>query len=180
MTAKQTERLRKKIADVKRALAADKRKHGTYDDSRGLRYLPLQYFVALGDYPGALSYLKWFTRNFEDDMGFPDFLFECTIVLFKSGKMKEAEQKAFDSFCSNSYLFDKFFDSRIIPLAKWEGSNLAAPSFVAAFHYSHHQPGLSDFSVWLQGLISSEDFVERCRQYTDLLSLPKRRGLNSE
>jgi hypothetical protein len=40
MTPKQIEILKKKIADIRRTLAAEKRKFGVYDDSGGLRYLP--------------------------------------------------------------------------------------------------------------------------------------------
>lgn len=53
MTPKQAERLIKKIAVIKRVLAAEKRKFGGYDDSRGLRYLPTRYYLQLGDYRGG-------------------------------------------------------------------------------------------------------------------------------
>ena len=50
MTPKQTEKLKTKIADIKRILAAGNRKFGGYDDSRGLRCLPTGYFLQLSDY----------------------------------------------------------------------------------------------------------------------------------
>jgi len=37
MTEKQIERVNKKITDIKSVLAAEKRKFGCHDDSRGLR-----------------------------------------------------------------------------------------------------------------------------------------------
>lgn len=37
MTPKQTERIKKKIKDIKRTLAAEKSEFGCYDDSRCLR-----------------------------------------------------------------------------------------------------------------------------------------------
>jgi hypothetical protein len=49
MTAKQIEKLKTKISDIRRILAAEKRKFGCYDDSRGLRYLPTGFFVKLAD-----------------------------------------------------------------------------------------------------------------------------------
>ena len=99
MTPKQNEKVKKKIADIKRTLAAEKKKFGCYDDSRGLRYLPIKYFIQLRDYTGGQTYLKWFDKTFPDDHGFPEFLFERTIILFKTGRIKEAEQKAFETFC---------------------------------------------------------------------------------
>ena len=168
MALKQTERLRKKIAAIKRTLAAEKRKFGGYDDSRGLRYLPTKYYVQLGDYAGGLTYTKWFDKNFPDDGGFPDFLFEWTIILFKTGKMKEAEKKVFETFCSNAYLFDKFFGRSITAIDKWEGSNMEAPLFIEYLDYSSRQTELADFSEWLDKFISTEDFVNRSNKYLDI------------
>jgi hypothetical protein len=168
VTPKQIERLRAKISNIRRTLAAEKRKFGAYDDSRGLRYLPTKYFIHLGDYKGGLTYLKWFSKNFPDDSGFPDFLFEWTIILFKCGKQEEAAKKAFETFCANTYLFDKFFGRPIIPIDKWEGSNLAVAGFTDYLDYSSGQPELADFSEWLDNLIATEDFKNRCDKYVDI------------
>lgn len=168
MTPKQAERLQKKISDIRRALAAEKRKFGAYDDSRGLRYLPTKYYLQLGDYRGGLTYLRWFGRNFPGDGGFPDFLFEWTVILFKSGKLKEAAQKAFETFCANTYLFDRFFGRPVFPVDKWEGSNLAAPSFTERFPYSSRQAELADFSVWLENLTLSEAFTYQSSRYIEV------------
>lgn len=168
MTQKKIEKLQKKIADIKRTLAAEKRKFGCYDDSRGLRYLPTKYFVQLGDYSGGLTYLKWFDKNFPDDGGFPEFLFEWTILLFKANKTKEAEQKAFQTFCSNPYWFDKFFGRPITPVDMWHSSNLTMPSYTEYLDYSSGQEELMDFSEWLDKLISTDSFKERTSKYIDI------------
>lgn len=168
MTPKQIERLKKKIADIKRILVAEKRKFGWYHDGRGHRYLPTKYFIQLSDYSGGLIYTKWFDKNFPDDSGFPDFLFEWTIILFKTGKTKEAEKKAFQTFCRNSYLFDKFFGRPITPIDKWEGSNLEVPGFTEYLDYSSNQSELADFSKWLDTFISTQDFIDRSNKYIDI------------
>lgn len=168
MTPKQIERAKKKIADIKRTLAAEKRKFGCYDDSRGLRYLPTKYFIQLGDYEGGLTYLKWFNKNFPDDSGFPEFLFEWTIILFKTGKTKDAEQKAFQTFCSNPYWFDKFFGRPIKPLDMWHSSNLTRAEYTEALEYSGKQPDLLDFALWLDSFIATENFINRSRKYVDI------------
>jgi hypothetical protein len=168
MTPKQIERIRTKISNIRRTLAAEKRKFGGYDDSRGLRYLPPKYFVQLGDYKGGLTYLRWFKMNFPDDVGFPDFLFEWTIILFKCGKLKDAVKKAFETYCGNTYLFDKFFGRPIVPIDKYERSNLAEAGFTNYFDYSSQQPELADFSEWLGKLIATEEFKSRCDKYIDI------------
>ena len=168
MTPKQIERAKKKIADIKRTLAAEKRKFGCYDDGRGLRYLPTKYFIQLSDFSGGLSYLKWFDKNFPDDSGFPEFLFDWTIILFKTGKTKEAEQKAFQTFCANPYWFDRFFGRPITPLDMWHSSNLTRPEYTEVLEYSNTQPDLADFSEWLDKFISTADFINRSNKYVDI------------
>ena len=176
MTPKQIERLKKKIADIKRSLAAEKRKFGCYDDGRGLRYLPTKYLIQLTDYSGGLTYTKWFDKNFPDDRGFPDFLFEWAIILFKCGKIKEAEKKAFQTFCSNTYLFDKYFGRQIIPIDKWEGSNLEIPAFTKYLDYSSDQKELADFTQWLDTLISTQSFTNKSNKYIEIQKRLKTEG----
>ncbi len=168
MTSNQTEKIKKKIADIKRTLAAEKRKFGAYDDSRGLRYLPTNLYIKLGDFSGALKYTKWFHKNFPDDCGFPDFLFEWTIILFKTGNLKDAEKKAFETFCSNTYLFAKFFDRPILPLDKYEFSNTDTPEFCDYFEYSSGQAELSDFSEWLSKYLASEKFITLSTKFIEI------------
>ncbi|MCG9900821.1 MAG: hypothetical protein MH132_12525 [Hydrotalea sp.] len=169
MTPKQIESAKKKIADIKRTLAAEKRKLGCYDDSRGLRYLPTKYYIQLNDFIGGLSYLKWFDKNFPDDEGFPEFLFEQTIILFKCDKTKQAQQKAFQTFCSNPYWFDKFFGRSFSHFDLWHSSNLTKPEYTKSLIYSSTDPKLTDFSVWLDNLISTDDFVTIKNSYIDIL-----------
>jgi hypothetical protein len=168
MTPQQTEKLKKKIADIKRILAAEKRKYGVYDDGRGLRYLPTGYFVQLGDHKGGLAYLKWFEKNFPDDGGFPEFLFESTILLFKTGRLKDAANAAFETFCSNPYWIDRFLGRPLIPLDIWHSSNLTKIEYTQALIYTSIQPDLLDFSEWLQNLITTEEFIRRSRRYVEI------------
>lgn len=168
MTPKQVERIRKKIASIRQTLAAERRKFGWYDDGRGLRYLLPELYLKLGDYKGGLTYLKWFEKNFPDDSGYPPFLFEWVIILFKNGKLAEAQQKAFKTFCANTYLFDAFFANPIIALPVKHWSNWEEPSVAEALQYSSAKPELSDFSEWLLALISTEKFIALKNQYLSI------------
>jgi len=169
MTEKQAERLRQQIKKIKLDLAADKRRcGGFYDDSRGLRYMPPRLYIKLGDYLDGLTYLNWFYKNFPDDTGFPDFLFELTIILFKTNNLESAEKKAFETYCSNTYIFDKFFGRPIIPLDKYENSNIDVPAFTDHFNYSCKQPDLVDFTVWLDNFLQTEKFKQASKEYVEI------------
>lgn len=171
MTPRQIERIKKKIADIRRTLAAEKRKFGWNDDTRGLRYMPPGLFIQLGDYAGGLTYLRWFGRNFPDDAGFPQFLFEWTIILAKTGKLTDASAKAFQTFCSNPYLFDKFFGRPIQRLDMWHSSNFEEPESVDALSYSSQQVDLQDFAEWLGGIITEDQFIRRADRYVEIQKL---------
>ncbi len=170
MTPKQQERIKNKIKKIKTALAADKKYWGgEYHDGQGLRYLPPQFYLQLNDYSGGLRYFNWFNKNFPDDCCYPDFLFEWTITLFKTGRLKEAEKKAFETFCSNTYLFDIFFGRQVTKLEKWEGSNLETQDFADNhFIYSNKQDNLADFSEWLDKFISTEKFILLSNKFLDI------------
>ena len=168
MTPKQIQKFQEKIAKVKLTLASEKRKFGYYDDSQGLRYLPTKYFVQIGDYSGGLKYLKWFVKIFPDDVGVPEFLFEWTIILFKNTKLKEAEKKAFQTFCSNPYWFNKYYGRLITQHEMWHSSNLTTPECTETLEYSSDQTNLVGFSEWLGKLITSERFVYLSNKYIDI------------
>jgi len=168
MTPKQIQTRKKKIADVKRTLAAEKRKFGAYDDSRGLRYVPTRYYIELADYAGGLAYTKWFEKNFPDDMGFPIFLFEWTIILFKNGKIKEAEKKALQTFTSNTYLLDKFLGKDLLALDIEEDSNWDGPELAEHLKYSKSQIELRDFADWLSVFVTSDKFYKIANEFISI------------
>src|SRR5690554_1911385 len=169
MTPKQKERLQNKIKKIKTALAADKSQWGGfYHDGGGLRYLPPGLYIQLGDYSGGLRYLNWFNKHFPDDAGFPDFLFEWTLILFMKGKLREAEKKAFETFKRNTYLLDKFFGRAIVPIDKWEGSLLESAEFaINHFKYSAEKEEFVDFATWLDGFTQTERFIQLSKQYIE-------------
>jgi len=172
MTPKQEERIRNKIARIRKELAADKKRWGGfYDDSRGLRYLPPELFIKLRDYKGGLRYLRWFGRTFSDDIGYPIFLFEWTIILFKTGNLKEAERKALETFLGNSYLFDKFLRKELIIVEKHESSNWESADLAEELTYSTGNPELVVFGEWLENFQAGEKFKKFA---SELLEIDKK------
>ncbi|MER3374050.1 MAG: hypothetical protein RIM83_05375 [Allomuricauda sp.] len=161
MTPKQAERLRAKITQIKKELAADKRRWGGfYDDSRGLRYLTPALYIQLDDYSGAKRYFNWFAKNFPDDMGYPIFLFEWTLILFKTKKITLAEQKAQETFRANTYLLDAFLQRPPHGRNIREWSNWASQELAADLPYSKEDGELADFAEWLEGFVDSEGFQQ--------------------
>ncbi len=168
MTPKQIERIQTKIKQIRATLVAEKRKFGAYDDSRGLRYLPLEHYIKLQDYRGGLTYTRWFQKNFPDDIGFPDFLFEWTIILFKIGKIEDAEKMAVKTYFSNTYLFDKFFNRPIVQIDKYESTNWESPDILQHFNYSSSNEDLLDFSNWLKAFEETDRFKKIVDRFLEI------------
>ncbi len=166
MTPKQIERIQNKIVKIKRALAADKRRWGGYyDDSRGLRYLAPELYIKIKDYKGALRYFNWFNKTFDDDMGFPFFLFEWSITLFKNGKLKEAEKKMYQAILRSESLIEKFLEQDYFSPHTTEKSSKDIIALLNNQLYDFSDAEFKDFSEWLSEIIASPNFEQQLNAY---------------
>ena len=168
MTPTQADRLRRKITAIRRTLAAEKRQFGGYDDSRGLRYLPTCYYVQLADFAGGLTYLRWFWRSFPTDVGFADFLFEATIILFKQAKLQEAARQAMATFRADRQLLAHFLGQPAPPAEAWENPLLATEAYARYVATLGSPATLLDVAEWLGELTSSVEFIASAQQFSDL------------
>jgi hypothetical protein len=101
-----------------------------------------------------------FNRTFSDDSGYPIFLFEWALILFKTGRLKETEKKIFIIFDANHYLLDKFLGRDLIPLGTKEFSNLDELEYADFQEYSHADPEFADFAEWLEHFVNSHRFID--------------------
>ncbi len=164
MTEKQIARVRTRIDKIKRELAADRRRHGGYyDDSRGLRYLPPELYLRIRDYAGAKRYFNWFHKNFPDDGGYPEFLFEWALTLYKCKKMVDAENKVLETFFANTYLLSHFLRSQGHGRDIEYGSNWETEEILQDFAYSCEEEEWKDFADWLSAFMKTERYIG----YTD-------------
>lgn len=184
MTERQKEIVKFKISQIKKALAADKKQWGGYyHDGGGYRYLQPALYLQLQDYKGAKRYFNWFVKNFPEDIGYPIFLFEWTITLYKNNEIQQATRKAFETFMSNTYLFDKFFGKEFLYFEKWEGSNWEMTETADRLPYMSTQEDLKDFALWLDEFATSRLFNEAANQFIDIqtqlkvLAVGKKRSL---
>jgi hypothetical protein len=169
MTEKQFERIRLKIDKYKKALANDKKMWGgQHHDGQGIRYIITAEYIKLKDYKSGLKYLKWFDKYFPDDSGYPIFLFEATLILFKCEKLKEAEEKAHRTFFSNTYLFDKFLERETLKLDKNESTNWKFESLVDNFPYRKTETEFNDFAIWVEEILCIRTFLDKANEFVEI------------
>ncbi len=167
MTPTQAARLRQKIAAIRRVLAREKRTFGGYDDSRGLRYFPPQYFVQLGDFKGGYTYLRWFANCFPDDSGFAAFFFDWTLILFQNGQLPQAAQKALETYYADIHLFDHFLGRPRRPSEPWEEAREDA-AYTAYWEALGRQANWGEFTQWLATWTATESFQANATRFIDL------------
>jgi hypothetical protein len=124
--------------------------------------------VKLGDFKEGLKYLKWFDKNFPDDSGFPEFLFESTIILFKTDNIEEAEEKALKTYFSNTFLFDKYFLREPDSVDKMTNSNTQELDWLNDFHLTHDQDDLLEFSDWLNKFTKTQKFKRTVDEFNEI------------
>jgi tetratricopeptide (TPR) repeat protein len=169
VTEKQEQRLKDKIKNIKKALAADKKRWGGYyDDSGGLRYAPPEIYMKLKDYKGALRYFNWFDKNFPDDSGNPGFFFEYTLTLFKRNYIEKAEKKALKTFLANPYLLDYFLERKLMEGDINSYSGWHRESLEKFFIYNKTDNELQSFAQWLETFIESSKFLEIKREFLEI------------
>ena len=97
MTEKQIQRIQKRIKAYRAILTAEKRRFGGYMDSGGIRYRIPELYMTIQDYKGALTYFRWFTKAFPDDIGFPAFNLFWAATLFENNKIPESLGKIYET-----------------------------------------------------------------------------------
>src|SRR5690606_17773418 len=139
------------------ALAADKKFWGGYyHDGGGFRYAPPALYIQIEDYSGGLRYYNWFRKNFPEAAPFPLIDFEWAIILFKRGKLKEAEAMVNSVNSQSPFLLDKFFGRSVRKeAAKTEFSRKQVDHELNQFDYSHDQENLKDFSEWMEKILKN-------------------------
>jgi hypothetical protein len=169
MTPAQITRIQTKIIKLRIILAAERARFGGYDDSAGRRYTILNLYVSIEDYKGAAVYLRWFFKNFPNDVVFPFFWVEACMTYFYNKKLDQARSMAFKAFVANPYTWEVFFTGidteveGIKPRSNWESLELALQ-----LPYRADQEVYSAFASWLQDCLVVPKMQELIQTYFDL------------
>ncbi len=165
LTPAQEKRLRRKIDKIRKEISYERQKWGGHHDGRGLRYLPPDLFIQLCDYKGGLRYLRWFDRTFPDDATYPMFLFDWALILYKTGKTKEAELKAYGCLIEGDHIMETFIGSELLPADRKDITAWKCESVEEYCTYSASDPEYSDYAVWLKQLFEPESMAKLADRY---------------
>ena len=120
MTEKQIEKIRLSIKRHRAALTAEKRKFGGFFDSAGRRYNISDLYMRISDYKGAITYKKWFDKNFPDDIGGPLLSVNWSIAHYELEQITETKIYTIDTAFQNIYLHGLLLDKEVSRIDMFE------------------------------------------------------------
>jgi len=173
MTEKQIERIKKTIKFYRTRLAAEKRMHGDYDDSAGLRYVIPELHFQIRDYKGALVYFRWFSKAFPDDTGFPFFNLLWSAAFFENNKIPEAIQKAYETAFSNTYLLELIGGRDTVQMDKSEPIGYENLEYAKQIYKDCINLITLDFQIWISNLSEFDDFKANLNKFISIQILIK-------
>lgn len=177
MTPKQIERVQNKIKKIRKEIYNEKRLWGGYHDGRGLRYIPFELYLKIQDYKGGLTYLRWFNKNFPDDIAMPEIMIMSSLIYFKNGKIKYAEKKALQAYFADSYVLDIFLDREV---NDDNDSNYDLNTIKDLFDTLKKQNDMTDFQNWFVDFENTETYKKYIADFNDLKQKKKTETNHSE
>lgn len=165
MTPNQKERIQNKIKQIRKEIYEEKKRWGGYHDGRGLRYIPFELYLQIQDFKGGLTYLRWFTKTFPEDIGMPTITLMSSLINFKNNKIKDAEKKALQTLFADSSVLDIFMSR---PIQNENESNFDLKSIKNFFLELEKQNDLTDFKKWLTEFEKSESYKNYRIEYQSL------------
>jgi hypothetical protein len=164
MTEKQIERIKLSIKSHRAALVAEKRKFGGFDDSAGRRYVISDLYMKIGDYKGAITYQRWFDKNFPDDCGGPLLSLNWSVAFYGLGKITETKIYTIDTAFQNIYLHKLLLD-REVSLIDFDEPGYDTFGFAKSIVPHCKKVVTQPYLEWLSFFIDTDEYNEPVNKY---------------
>jgi hypothetical protein len=168
LTEKQIEKIKNTIKVYKSRLAGEKKRFGGYFDNGGVRYKIPELYIQLGDYKGALTYFRWFEKEFPDDVGFPFFDLLWSFAHFKNKREKDAIRLAYKTAFSNIYMIDLLCKNTITNNG---GSGAGDFDYAKQLIEWCEKLLTRDFKEWICRLNETEEFKANMNKFISIQKL---------
>jgi len=116
-------KLKSRISSYKSSLLKEKKKFGYVDDGAGKRYLLFSLYFVLNDLRETKDYIKWYAKEFSDDIGEPIQKLCWALSLRRMGNEKEAKKMLAETMLSNLYIIPKLLGHEIDEYDIWHSSS---------------------------------------------------------
>ena len=170
MTTPKTPRgLSSRITKIRSQLSASKKEYGFIDDGGGVRYHLFYLYFLLGDNRRSSEYIRWYEKEFPDDIGETIQTFCWALILHQMGKNKDAEYRLADTMLSNIYLIPYLLGNPVEKAGMWHSSNYEDPDIVEYFLNQIRDAITNEDSEC--GLLKNIILTDSRRSWNDILLL---------
>jgi hypothetical protein len=116
------------ITRIRSGLSSFKREYGFIDDGAGERYYLAYLYFLLDDNRRSSEYVRWFKREFPDDVGDPIQMLCMALMLHRMGK--DGSSMLGRTMCSNIYLIPFVLGERFERVDMWHGCSWDEPDYI--------------------------------------------------
>lgn len=116
------------ITRIRTSLSTFKREYGWIDDGAGDRYYLAYLYFLLDDNRRSSEYLRWFKREFPDDIGEPIQMLCMSLMLHRMGK--DGSLMLGEAMCSNIYILPFILNEKTERVDMWYGCNYEEPDYL--------------------------------------------------
>lgn len=160
-------RLKSRARRLLKALKAERRRFGGFDDSGGKRYRIGPLFMQAGALDEALDFYRAFDRWFPDDAGEPMNCFFWALALHRAGDAGGAEDRLLQTLVSNLYLLPALLGETVLREDMEHTSNWDVPEYVLSISLEF-SPLLSDGERdWIRSTLASERLTRVRQAYVE-------------
>lgn len=142
------------ITRIRAYLNQEKRDFGYLRDGEGWRYDLAMYYYLLDDNKRSAEYIRWFEKNFPDDVGDPLQMVLMALMLHRMGK--DGSAKLVRAMLSNLYLIPRAIGETQDRLDIWHSSNWDIPEYVDSIPDRILDAITEDQREWIRKLYHSE------------------------
>lgn len=165
----------------------EKRTYGAISDGSGKRYLLTWLYFVLGDLKGGKTHLRWYEREFEDDVGEPIHKLCGALMLHRLGEAQRAKYMLADLMLSNLYMIPYLLNEAGPEDTGWRSSNDAERDYTAEIPEEILGAIADEDRNWMKRLNDSLEFrryrkrhIEIYRELEHTKDVEKRRPLVRE
>jgi hypothetical protein len=162
--------LRSRIAAYKKAMQQERRTFGCISDGYGKRYLTFWLYFVLGDLKEANTYIRWYERNFEDDVGEPIHKLCCALILHRIGKHEKAKYFLANLMLLNLYVIPLTISEKVDDYGIRFGSNYADLDYAEEIPSEILNAITSEEREWMRDLYNSLEFRRYRKRYIEIYS----------
>ena len=117
------EKLKKRISNYKSSFNKEKKTRGYIRDGSGNRYVLFWLYFVLNDLKKSYEYIKWYEKEFPDDVGEPAQKLCWSITLYRLKNIDKAKFMLADLMFSNLYLIPYIIGQDVQEYDIWHCSN---------------------------------------------------------